>query len=125
MMVIYVPFKFEFDRTNRFQVMESGNKKCGRTDGRRTHQSNRRVGYQVLVKVLYCKLLTIGKKLPSFPHRVGFELPTSEMGGECATTMPLWPLSLPFINHSKLLAIFDVPTMSISFLLSRDKDLKN
>ena len=23
-----------------------------------------------LVKVLYCKLPTIGKKLPSFPHRV-------------------------------------------------------
>ena len=46
------------------------------------------------------------------------------MGGECATTTPLWPLALPFINHSKLLAIFDVPTMSISFLLSRDKDLK-
>ena len=25
--------------------LESGNKKCGWTDGRRTHQSNRRVGY--------------------------------------------------------------------------------
>ena len=26
--------------------------------------------YIQLVKVLYCKLLMIGKKLPSFPHRV-------------------------------------------------------
>ena len=25
--------------------LESGNEKCGQTDGRRTHQSNRRVGY--------------------------------------------------------------------------------
>ena len=37
MMVIYLPIKFEFDRTNRFRDR--------RTDGRRTHQSNRRVGY--------------------------------------------------------------------------------
>ena len=28
--VIYLPVKFEFDWTNRFQ--ESGNEKCGRTD---------------------------------------------------------------------------------------------
>ena len=38
-MVIYLPVKFEFDWS------QSGDKKCGRTDGRRTHQSNRRVGY--------------------------------------------------------------------------------
>ena len=48
MKVIYLPVKFEFDWTNLFEL-ESGNKKCGRTDGRadghRTHQSNRRVGY--------------------------------------------------------------------------------
>ena len=44
MMLIYVPVKFEFDRINRFEL-ESGNEKCGRTDGRRTHQPNRRVGY--------------------------------------------------------------------------------
>ena len=31
MMVIYVPVKFEFDWTNRFEL-ESGNEKCGRTD---------------------------------------------------------------------------------------------
>ena len=43
MMVIYLPVKFEFDWTNRFRV--SGNEKCGRTDGRQTHQSNRRVSY--------------------------------------------------------------------------------
>ena len=44
MMVIYLPVKFEFDWTNRFEL-ESGNEKCGRTDGRWAHQSNRRVGY--------------------------------------------------------------------------------
>ena len=47
MMLIYVSVKFEFDQTNRFEL-ESGNEKCGRTDGRRTHQSNRRVGYTQL-----------------------------------------------------------------------------
>ena len=48
MMVIYLPVKFEFDRTKRFQVRVR-KRKCGRTDRRtdkrRTHQSNRRVGY--------------------------------------------------------------------------------
>ena len=49
MMVIYLPVKFEFDWTNRFQVRVR-KRKCGRTDGsrtdgHRTHQSNRRVGY--------------------------------------------------------------------------------
>ena len=48
MMVIYLPVKFEFDWTNRFRVRVR-KQKCGRTDrrtgGRRTHQSNRRVGY--------------------------------------------------------------------------------
>ena len=44
MMMIYVPVKFEFDWSNRFQVRVR-KQKCGRTDGRRTHQSNRRVGY--------------------------------------------------------------------------------
>ena len=43
MMLIYVPVKFEFGQT--VFELESGNEKCGRTDGRRTHQSNRRVGY--------------------------------------------------------------------------------
>ena len=39
------------------------------------------------VKVLYCKLGTICKKLPYFLHRVqGFEPPTSEVEGECVTT---------------------------------------
>ena len=32
MMVIYVPVKFEFDWTNRFQV-RVWKRKCGRTDG--------------------------------------------------------------------------------------------
>ena len=44
MMVIYLPVKFEFDWTNCFQVRVR-KQKCGRTDGCRTHQSNRQVGY--------------------------------------------------------------------------------
>ena len=44
MMVIYLPIKFEFDWTNRFRVRVR-KRKCARTDGCRTHQSNRRVGY--------------------------------------------------------------------------------
>ena len=42
MMVIYLPVKFEFDWTNRFQVKSPETKNV---DGRRTHQFNRRVGY--------------------------------------------------------------------------------
>ena len=41
MMVIYVPVKFEFDWTNRPEMKNVD----GQTDRRRTHQSNRRVGY--------------------------------------------------------------------------------
>ena len=50
--------------------------------------------YTKLVKVLYCKLPTTGiKELPSFPQRVKeFELPTSEVGGECVITASPWPL---------------------------------
>ena len=48
MMVIYLPVKFEFDWTNCFQVRVR-KQKCGQTDkwtdGRRTHQSKRWVGY--------------------------------------------------------------------------------
>ena len=36
-----------------------------------------------LVKVLYYKLLTIGKKLPSFPHRAWGLNHRLEMGSEC------------------------------------------
>ena len=47
-MMIYLPVKFEFDWTKHFQVSVQ-KRKCGwtdrRTDGRQTHQSNRRVGY--------------------------------------------------------------------------------
>ena len=39
MMVIYLPVKLEFDRTKRFRVRVR-KRKWGRTDGRRTHQSN-------------------------------------------------------------------------------------
>ena len=51
MMVIYLPVKFEFDWSNRFKVrvrkrkMWTDRRTDRRTDGRRTHQSNRRVGY--------------------------------------------------------------------------------
>ena len=44
MMVVYLPVNFEFDWSNHFRVRVR-KQKCGRTDGRRTHQSNRRVGY--------------------------------------------------------------------------------
>ena len=50
MMVIYLPVKFEFDWSNRFKVrvrkrkMWTDRRTDGQTD-RRTHQSNRRVGY--------------------------------------------------------------------------------
>ena len=44
-MVIYVPVKFEFDWKSVLKL-ESGNENMdGQTDGHRTHQSNRRVGY--------------------------------------------------------------------------------
>ena len=47
MMVIYLPVKFEFDWSNRFKVRVRKRKMWTDrlTDGRRTHQSNRRVGY--------------------------------------------------------------------------------
>ena len=48
MMVIYFLVKFEFDWTKLFRV-RVWKRKCGwtdgQTDGRRTHQSNRQVGY--------------------------------------------------------------------------------
>ena len=44
MMVIYIPEKFEFNWTKRFRV-RAWKQKCGRTDGRWTHQSKRWVGY--------------------------------------------------------------------------------
>ena len=48
--------------------------------------------YIQLVKVMCCKLPTIGKKSQSFPTwGSGFETPTSEVGGECVTTAPPWP----------------------------------
>ena len=45
-----------------------------------------------LVNVLYCKLLTNSKQLPTFPQGAqGFEPLTSEVEGECVTTVSLWP----------------------------------
>ena len=49
--------------------------------------------YIQLVKVLYCKLLTIDKQMPTFPHKgPGFEPPTSEVGGKRVTTELPWSL---------------------------------
>ena len=49
----------------------------------------RRNQYIQLVTVLYCKLSTIGKQLPTFPHNIwGLN---SVVGGECVTTAPLCP----------------------------------
>ena len=46
MMVLYLPVKFEFDWTKLFRVKSPETKNVdGQTDGRQTHQSNRRVGY--------------------------------------------------------------------------------
>ena len=56
--------------------------------------------YIQLVKVLYCKLLTIGKQLLAFPHKVwGLNPLTSEVGGECVTTAPPWPGYLCCVNR--------------------------
>ena len=44
--------------------------------------------YIQLVKVLYCKLPTIDKQLPTFPHRV-WRLNCQR---ECFTTEAPWPL---------------------------------
>ena len=48
--------------------------------------------YTQLVKVLYCKLPTLSKKLHTiFPAEGSkFEPPTSEVGGKCVTTTPPW-----------------------------------
>ena len=45
--------------------------------------------YIQLVKVLYCKLPTIGKQLAT-TNVPGFEPPTTEVGGKCITTRSLW-----------------------------------
>ena len=46
--------------------------------------------YIQLVKVLYCKPLTISKHLTNFPtNSPGFELLTLEVEGGCFTTVPL------------------------------------
>ena len=51
----------------------------------------RRNQYIQLVKILYCKLPTIGKKTTVFPTQgLGFEPLTSEVGGECVNTVSPW-----------------------------------
>ena len=49
--------------------------------------------YTELVNVLYCKLLTIGKQLPTFPNRVWISdhRPQRWRGGGGASVLPLWP----------------------------------
>ena len=49
--------------------------------------------YMQLAKVLYCKLPTISKQLPTF-QGLEFEPLTSEVGDECVTTAQLWPLKI-------------------------------
>ena len=45
-----------------------------------------------LVKVLYCKLQTISKQLPTFPHKVqGLNRRPKAGGGEYVTTAPSCP----------------------------------
>ena len=58
--------------------------------------------YIEFARVVYCKLPTNGKQLPAFPLKAstGIELPTSEVGGESVTTLPLWPLK-DILNHLK------------------------
>ena len=55
--------------------------------------------YIQFVRVLYCKLLTIGKQLPAFPLEAvpGIE-PRPQMWEARVTTLPPWP---PF-PHSKI-----------------------
>ena len=49
--------------------------------------------YIQLIKVLYCKLPTIGKQLPAFTLEAvpRNQTPASEVGGESVTTLPPWP----------------------------------
>ena len=42
-----------------------------------------------MVKVLYCKLPTIGKELPTFPHKDWGLNRRPQVGVECVTTEPL------------------------------------
>ena len=47
MIVIYLPVKFEFDWTNRFFELESGNKNVdGQTDGQTNGQKDRKMDKQ-------------------------------------------------------------------------------
>ena len=45
--------------------------------------------YILCVRVLYCKLQTIGKKLKFPAYGLGFELPTAAVAGKCVTTVPV------------------------------------
>ena len=47
--------------------------------------------YIQLVKVLYCKLLIIGEKLPSFPHRFRVMNRRSQRWEASVTIVPPWP----------------------------------
>ena len=62
---------------------------------------SRRNQYIQLVKVLYCKLLTIGKKVPFFPHRVrGLNLQPQR-----------WEASvLPLHHHGPALSLYPIHT---------------
>ena len=70
--------------------------------------------YIQLVKVLYCKLPTIGKQLAT-TNVPGFEPPTTEVGGKCITTRSLWPPHKIFFGE----AVFEKPTKKLNTHLKK------
>ena len=52
MMVIYGPVKFEFDRTNHFQVRVR-KRKCGRTNGQTNRQNYTNFERNIAMMVIY------------------------------------------------------------------------
>ena len=63
--------------------------------------------YIQLVKVLYCKLPTIGKQLPTFPHKVwGFKFSlTHKLGWRLVVACPCQVNKFRAINLYKLVYI--------------------
>ena len=61
-----------------------------------------RENQNVQVKVLYCKLPTISKQLPTFPLQARIRTLISEVEGESVTTLPSWSLGLCIIFLDKM-----------------------
>ena len=76
--------------------------------------------YIQLVKVLYCKLPTIGNHLPTLPMGSGCELHTLEFGGKCVTIAP--PLPFPLVSTIDLLVerIIPLPVQNILIILHKN-----